>query len=89
MKLIEQEYHIRQEVSQEFSEQLTEIEDKHMWVTSVHQTVFRVRKSQKNIVFEFSLPTLLNPHLFLLCTGGKLELGVGNINSRTFHPLYE
>ena len=31
VKLIEVEYHIRQEVSQEFSEQLTEIEDKHMW----------------------------------------------------------
>ena len=31
VKLIEQEYNIRQEVSQEFSEQLTDIEDKHMW----------------------------------------------------------
>ena len=30
VKLIEQEYNIRQEVSQEFSEQLTDIEDKHM-----------------------------------------------------------
>ena len=33
MKLMEQEYNIRQEVSQEFSEQLTEIEDKHMYVS--------------------------------------------------------
>ena len=29
VKLIEQEYSIRQEVSQEFSEQLTEIEKQH------------------------------------------------------------
>ena len=30
VKLIELEYNVRKEVSQEFAEQLTEIEDKHM-----------------------------------------------------------
>ena len=30
VKLIEMEYNVRKEVSQEFAEQLTEIEDKHM-----------------------------------------------------------
>ena len=32
VRLIEMEYSVRKEVSQEFTEQLTEIEDKHMWV---------------------------------------------------------
>lgn len=36
VKLIEQEYNIRQEVSQEFSEQLTEIEDKHMYTNTTY-----------------------------------------------------
>ena len=32
IKLLEREYHIRQEVCREFNEQLIEIEEKHRWV---------------------------------------------------------
>lgn len=40
VKLIEMEYNVRKEVSQEFAEQLTEIEDKHMWAERYVTKVF-------------------------------------------------